>query len=329
MQRPVMLSRAYESFGSGILQLANLAQRRAVRARLKRHVDRRGRVTPYLECGAARAGTVVWLHGFSDEPGTFLRTAQRLVGRYRVVAPAMPGFGEGWNDPSERHTFEAYATWLGEFVDDLGAERFHLMGNSLGGATAIGIAASHREGRLASLVVVNSGGLDVVGVRSVNDEMREGHNLFAVRDHSGYERFLKRIFARPPFIPGPVRASLASKLRASASWYERIVADMIESRQLQIAEGVASIVDLQRIRVPTLVVWGDRDSLFPVAHADHFVRAIPGAKLEILEGVGHCPHLESPARLADVFVRFAASLDDRAAEARTPSVASASALPGV
>lgn len=320
-----MLSRAYESFGAGILHLANLAQRRAVRARLKYHKDSRGRVTPYFECGIAKAGTLIWLHGFSDEPGTFLRTAQPLIGKYRIIAPAMPGFGEGWNDPNERHTFEAYAAWLGEFVDDLGGERFHLMGNSLGGATAIGIAASHRAGRLASLVVVNSGGLDVAGVRSVNDEMREGHNLFAVRDHDGYNRFLKRIFARPPFIPGPVRACLASKLRASASWYERLVADMIESRQTKIAEGVASNVDLANIQVPTLVVWGDRDTLFPVAHAEHFARTIPGAKLEILEGVGHCPHLESPARLADVFVRFAASLDAQAHLVRTPSTARAQA----
>src|SRR4051812_29859402 len=137
-----MLSRVEESIGAGILHLVQLAGRRAVRARLKQHRDTRGRVTPYLECGEAKSGTVVWLHGFNDQPDSFLPTAARLAGRYRVVIPAMPGFGKGWKDPAERHTLDAYASWLGEFVREVGGERVHLIGNSLGGSTAIAIAAA-------------------------------------------------------------------------------------------------------------------------------------------------------------------------------------------
>jgi pimeloyl-ACP methyl ester carboxylesterase len=236
-----------------------------------------------------------------------LRTAARLIGRYRVVAPAMPGFGDGWVDPTEHHTLEAYGVWLREVVGDLGGERYHLMGNSLGGATAIAIAASEGPGRVASLVAVNSGGLDLAGVRSVNDEMRDGQNLFAVRDHEGFERFLRRVFARRPYIPRPVRARLAAELRRSANWYERLVADMLETK-VHTSAVSASATDLARIRVPTLVVWGDRDTLFPLSHGEHLARAIPDAKLAVLQGVGHCPHLESPKRLAEAFTRFASAL---------------------
>jgi pimeloyl-ACP methyl ester carboxylesterase len=289
----------YEAFGGWLLKAAKSAQRRAVRAQIKQHRDKRGRLTPYLECGQAVApvGTIVWLHGFSDEPDSFMQAARHLARRYRIVAPALPGFG-GWVDQNERHTLEAYAEWLGEIVHDLGGERFHLMGNSLGGSSAIAIAAADRGAHVASLVPVNSAGLDIHGVRSVNDEMREGHNLFAVHDRAGYDGFLKRIFAQPPFIPGPVRAKLAAQLRGSAQWYDRIVADMLESARLDAGEGVMSMVDLATISVPTLVVWGDRDTLFPLAHAQHLARAIPNVKLEVLEGVGHCPHIESPVRLA-------------------------------
>lgn len=300
-----MLSGAYEAFGGWLLDAARGAQRRAVRAQLKQHRDKRGRVTPYLECGKAVSpvGTIVWLHGFSDEPDSFMQAARGLADRYRIVAPALPGFG-GWVDRNERHTLEAYAAWLAEVVHDLGGERFHLLGNSLGGATALAIAAADRGAHVASLVPVNSGGLDIAGVRSVNDEMREGHNLFAVHDRAGYDGFLKRIFAKPPFVPGAVRAKLTSRLSGSAQWYDRIVADLLESERLDAGEGVMSAVDLPSINVPTLVVWGDRDTLFPLAHARHLARVIPHVKLEVLEGVGHCPHIESPARLASAVKHF-------------------------
>ncbi|HEX4341266.1 MAG TPA: alpha/beta hydrolase [Polyangiaceae bacterium] len=296
-----------ESLGAGILRLVQVAQRRAVRARVGRHTDARGRVTPYLECGEARDGTIVWLHGFNDEPDSFLRTAARLMRRYRVVAPAMPGFGEGWVDPTEKHTLQAYGTWMREVVRDLGGNRYHLMGNSLGGTAAIAVAAAEGPERVVSLVAVNSGGIDLTGVRSVNDEMRDGQNLFAVRDREGFERFLGRVFERQPYIPRPVRVRLAAELRRSANWYERLVADMLQSEVRASTTG-GSFTELEAIRVPTLVVWGDRDSLFPLSHGQHLARSIPGAKLVVLEGVGHCPHLETPKRLADEFARFASSL---------------------
>lgn len=302
-----MLSRVEESIGAGILRLFRLAQRRSVRAQLRWHRDSRGRRTPYLECGEAKQGTVVWLHGFNDLPESFLPTAARLIRRYRVVIPAMPGFGDGWMDPGERHTLDAYGSWLGDVVRELGGSRFHLMGNSLGGATALAIAAAEGPGRIASLVAVNSGGLDLAGVRSVNDEMRDGRNLFAVRDRAAFEQFLQRIFARRPYMPRPVTARLAAELRRSADWYDRLVADMLLTK-LHTSAISASVADFATIRVPTLIVWGDRDTLFPLSHGEHLARVIPGAKLAVLEGVGHCPHLETPGRLAEAFTRFASAL---------------------
>ena len=302
-----MLSRLEESVGAGILRLVQVAQRRAVRARLQEHTDRQGRVTPFLECGTARDGTIVWLHGFNDEPDSFLRTAMHLVHRYRIVAPAMPGFGSGWKKADERHTFGAYASWLRDVVRDIGGARIHLMGNSLGGATAIGVAALEGPGLIASLVPVNSGGLDVRGVHSVNDEMRRGQNLFAISDHAGFDRFIERIFVRPPYIPRPVRTRLSAELQRQSRWYERLVSDMLESELVE-SETFASTTDLSRMGVPTLVVWGDRDSLFPLSHGEHLARTIPGAKLAVLPGIGHCPHLESPRRLAEAFLHFASGL---------------------
>ena len=311
-----MRARIESHIGAGIIRLSQQAQRRAVRAKLKRHRSADGRITPYLECGpalppgranetgASRAPTLVWLHGFADNPDSFMRAAAPLVDRFRIVVPALPGFGNGWVDPREQHTFAAYASWTAEVLADIGGARYHLMGNSLGGAIAAEIAAHDRSERVASLVLVNGAGVDVPGVRSVTDEQREGENLFIVRDAAGYDRFLTRIFARPPSLPRPVRVHLANELRRSADWYERLMLDLHTSTMAGNIDGVLSNVDLGSIRVPTLVVWGDRDSLFPMQHAEHLRRSISSAKLEVLEGVGHCPHIESPTKLAAAIGRF-------------------------
>lgn len=299
-----MRERIEGHLGAGILHLAEQAQRRAVRAKLKRHHAASGRVTPYLECGPTHAPTVVWLHGFADKPDSFMRAAAEFKGRLRVVAPALPGFGDGWFDPRERHTFAAYASWISEVLSEIGGPSYHLMGNSLGAAIAAEIAANDKSGRVSSLVLVDGAGIEVPGVRSVTDEQREGENLFIVRDASGYEQFLTRIFARPPWLPRPVRVHLADQLRRSADWYERLMLDLHTSTMAGNIDGVLSNVDLASIRVPTLVVWGERDTLFPVLHGEHVVRSIPGAKLEVLDGVGHCPHLESPVKLAAAIERF-------------------------
>jgi pimeloyl-ACP methyl ester carboxylesterase len=62
-------------------------------------------------------------------------------------------------------------------------------------------------------------------------------------------------------------------------------------------------------RVPTLIVWGDRDGVIPVEHAHDAHELIEGSRLEILEGVGHFPHVEAPERFVDVLLDFLASTE--------------------
>jgi pimeloyl-ACP methyl ester carboxylesterase len=58
------------------------------------------------------------------------------------------------------------------------------------------------------------------------------------------------------------------------------------------------------IRVPTLVVWGDDDKIIPVECGRLYAGAIPGARLEVIEGCGHWPHYEKPAELAEIVSKF-------------------------
>ena len=285
------------------------SQRKKLGVRVETHRDAKGRETPYLVLGEDREGTLVFLHGFGDRIDNFLVTARHLADRYRILVPAMPGFGDGWLDPEELHTAEAYGRWLGDVVADIAPPRFHLMGNSLGGATALLLAERMPE-RLESLVLVDCAGINPGGVRSAYDEAIEGHNLFEVRSHADYRRFQGRVMAKPMKLPPLVDAHLFEETRKKADWYARVWSDLGSVESGSFDGSKTSLVALHGITVPTLVVWGELDSLFPVAMGEHVAAGVPGAKLVVFEGIGHCPHLECPAELARTFDEFARGLRD-------------------
>jgi pimeloyl-ACP methyl ester carboxylesterase len=66
--------------------------------------------------------------------------------------------------------------------------------------------------------------------------------------------------------------------------------------------------------VPTLIVWGDQDPIIPVAHAHAAHETIAGSRLEIIEGVGHFPHVEAPERFVEVLEEFLATTDPAPAD---------------
>jgi pimeloyl-ACP methyl ester carboxylesterase len=288
------------ALGAYLLRGMSRSVRFALGATVEVYRDEHGRETPCLIGGKARLGTLVFLHGFADRADSFLITALLLRRDFRVIVPAVPGFAEGWVDERERYSFAAYARWLGDVVERVAPARFHLMGNSLGGASALGIATRMPD-RLASLTLCDTAGVRPSGVTSLYDEVEAGRNLFEVRTRAEYRKFLRRVFAKRPLLPRPVVEHLYMEQRRNADWYARITADLHHEAPFRHER---AIVDLTKIRIPTLVVWGERDSLFPVAIGEHTANSIPGAKLQVLRGVGHVPHLEAPSALARAFTQF-------------------------
>jgi pimeloyl-ACP methyl ester carboxylesterase len=63
---------------------------------------------------------------------------------------------------------------------------------------------------------------------------------------------------------------------------------------------------LRNVKVPTLLVWGDKDRIVPQSAADRYLAALPNAKLEVIRDCGHCVDLEQPGRLAELVTPFIA-----------------------
>lgn len=295
-------------------------------ARRRFHHDARGRRTPYLEMGRDVDGTLVFLHGFSDRPEHFLATAGLLKDRYRILAPALPAFGDGFVDRTAHHDFHAWGEWISDTLRAIAPRRFHLMGNSLGGSTALGVATRMPE-RLESLVLVDTAGVKPKHVSCVFDGYGEGPNPFEVRTPEDFDRFMGRISNKPNPALRAFGGALYEEALGNADWYVRLGRELGSAVKAFHSVGEDSFVDLAAIEVPTLVVWGDEDSLFPTAIGEHIASTIPNARLEVLRGVGHCPHLEAPKPLARAFTTFADELRGRPATRASSSSRAGSQAP--
>ncbi len=228
-----------------------------------------------------RAGSgcpVLFLHGGGGAP-SWLPFMARLAAKFDLIVPEHPGFGQS-DTPAWLDTVADLANFYLDFLDALDLDRVHLVGHSLGGWIAADLAVRDRA-RLASLVLVGSAGIQVVGVEQVdtflsNDEQR-------VRDLFHDQALADEAIARAR----PEAEDVVLKNRAITArlvWQPRSYDPQLQKW-------------LHRIDVPTLLIWGEHDRLFPKEHAFAYERLIAGSRAVIIADCGHLPHVEK----ADAF----------------------------
>jgi pimeloyl-ACP methyl ester carboxylesterase len=252
--------------------------------------------------------TVVFLHG---QPGTSvdsLRLRRALPPSLRVVAPDRPGYG---TNPAEATGFFGNADFALRLLDDLGVDSATFVGHSWGGGIALRIAQQHPE-RVDALVLAAS-----VGPGCLNwvDRVLAAPVLGEALTAPSF--VLGAPLARPRFrrlvgldaVDADERARAERSLQAGAArstWRSFIV----EQRALY-SELPAIEAALGTVTAPTTVVAGSRDHFVPTSTARALARGIPGARLDLIDGVGHVLQLRAPAALARVVI-------DTVARARTP-----------
>jgi pimeloyl-ACP methyl ester carboxylesterase len=221
-----------------------------------------------------RGEVVLFLHGAGGFP-PWLPFFEQVAARYELLIPEHPGFGKSDN-PSWIRSIADLAMYYLDFLDELGVAKVHLIGHSLGGWTAAELAVRN-TGRLASLTLLAPAGIRVKGLPCGDNFIwgaEEGErNLF--HDPS----FADAAHARTP-TEEDADIELASRFMAAKfGWEPRWFNPSLERW-------------LHRIKVPTLVVWGEQDKLFPSAYANVWRERVPNARVEIVSQCGHRPHIE-------------------------------------
>ncbi len=225
-----------------------------------------------------RAGAgdpLVYLHGASG--AAWLPFLQQLADKFDVIAPEHPGFGES-DTPAWLDNIHDVAYFYLDLLEELKLEGVHLVGNSLGGFIAAELAVRNTQ-RLGSLTLAGSAGLHVPGVRQLDS--------FLVTD----EQRLRQFFYDPKRAEAMIARVLDPNNEDTALRNQTTVAKLVwqpRSHDPNLHKW------LHRIDVPTLLIWGDTDRMFPKEHAQAFQQAIPGAKLAMIPQCGHVPQIEKP-----------------------------------
>jgi 4,5:9,10-diseco-3-hydroxy-5,9,17-trioxoandrosta-1(10),2-diene-4-oate hydrolase len=239
---------------------------------------------------------VVLLHG--GGPGAsawsnFGRNLPVFGERFHTLMPDQPGFGQSAAPPVEGNYFTFSARALASLLDALEIEKVHLVGNSLGGGTAVRFALNYPE-RAGKLALMGPGGLSL--------------NVFAPDPTEGVSRLTA--FAAPP---GPSKEKMAAFLRTLVFNQKLITDELVEERYKNAStpEAIAAMVSLgmsfydpataedgmlwrevHRLRNEVLLIWGREDRVNPLDGALVPLKQIRKAQLHVFSGCGHWAQLE-------------------------------------
>ena len=274
-----------------------------------RFVELDGLRLRYREYGTAAAGrpALLLIHGFGNSLQSFRELAPRLAACCHVVAIDMPGYG--LSDKPAAHDYHngPQAAVLVRAAARLGMREVVYVGHSLGGAVAL--QAVVQDPGAAGLVLLNPGiittGVPKIVQITLPPLPRMSARLFASREFRG--NFLRKSYLDPAIVTDQVIDDVMLGARTD-DWYPGVTSLMgqyVEGEEIALAP---------RVRVPTLIPWGDADRNKPRSEADELRRMLPEATLVRFPRAGHYVHEEAAEGVA------------RAIEAWLPSIRKASAI---
>jgi pimeloyl-ACP methyl ester carboxylesterase len=233
-----------------------------------------GHDVAYRQAGSGPV--LVMIHGIAGSSGTWVPVMPLLAEHYTVIAPDLLGHGESAK-PRGDYSLGAYASGIRDLLGVLGHERATIVGHSLGGGIAMQFAYQFPQ-MAERLVLVGSGGLG-----------KEVSPL--LRALSVFGRFGLRA---DPFLGEVWNAwTRLTDVRAQRAFIHTIRAVIDVAGQRVSARDRLYLAN----EVPTMIVWGDRDQVIPVAHAHIAHELMPGSRLELVEGAGHFLPIERPELL--------------------------------
>lgn len=248
----------------------------------------------YLSAGSGRP--VILLHALGEDSSQWLAVLRALAPHYRLFALDLPGLAGMGRPP--RYTSEWFASFLAAFIEDVTSGEVALVGNSFGGLVALKLALSQRE-CVAALGLVASIGLGVEVSPLLQLPTLPGvGEMGALWTNNPLGR-AQLLVARSALVFGDPRRVPAAWLAQQANLVRRpgFVAGVLAALRAEVdLYGQRDVVvdELPRLDVPTLVVWGDRDQVVPIAHGQRAAARLPQGSLDVLPGCGHLPPVEQP-----------------------------------
>jgi non-heme chloroperoxidase len=252
-----------------------------------------GVVLHYVVQGDPKGAVVVLVHGIGDSWHSWELVLPHIPKTFRTYAVTLRGHGLSDHPPSG-YSRADFGADVGGFLAGLDLQNVCLVGHSLGSFAAQEAATGKEARRVGRLVLVGSspGGPRDPAVVS------EVRSLFAsIKDP------IDPVLARDFQISTTVRPLPPAFLETMIGEMQKAPARVWN----EVASGFATPgpgVPLEKIRVPTLLVWGDKDAMMTRADQDALLAAVRGSRLVVYPGTGHAPHWEEPEKFATDLVAF-------------------------
>jgi pimeloyl-ACP methyl ester carboxylesterase len=270
--------------------------------------DWKGLEIHYTEHGAGEE-TILMVHGFGGSHKNFESLAEILKTDYRVIAIDIPAFGlsEVPNlDLANNDLFPLYQSFVKDAFKSLNIEKYHLIGNSLGGWISWDLAAK-QDTNLLSLTLLNSAGYGMDKVKEkVSGWMTGPASKFIFKNGVPYQfsqvNAERCLWDDTKLNEDKVRQNyyMLNK-EGTFPWMMK----MVMSTQLPDTNAI------RNISCPTLIIWGDHDEVVSVDNAARFEEDIAGSVKIIYKNCGHIPQVEYPDRVAEDWLSFVMNLKNR------------------
>ena len=249
------------------------------------------------EADNADAPTVVMIHGFTGSKENWYPLAARLRGRYRIVIPDLPGWGDSERIKGTDYGFVAQAERVSDFIRQVARQpgsEVVLLGHSMGGGIVALTAADHPD------EVARVGLFDAAGVRFKDNQfgldVLAGKNPFGVEDDASLKRYIDTVFHvedAKPAIPWPASRALIGWRKQQAQ-FEQEVLDRIGRSEERFLPGEAAA----GIDQPALLLWCRQDAVIDYSAMDLYAMKMPQATKVLLDGCGHMSIIEKPDDVA-------------------------------
>lgn len=249
----------------------------------------------YAERGEPQGRAVIMLHGYSDSWFSFSRILPLLPASLHVYALDQRGHGRS-SQPDSGYAMSDLGADVAAFMDARDIESAVLVGHSMG-TLAAQQAALRLAGRVDGLVLM-AGGPDVSRLPDLDafvatiDSLQDPVPAEFVR---GFQESTVHQPVPAEFMNGVV----AESSRLTAAVWKQLARGML---------GTKPATALTSRRIPSLLLWGDRDAYFHRDAQDALLELLPGAALKVYAGTGHAPHWEQPDRIAADIAAFITGL---------------------
>jgi pimeloyl-ACP methyl ester carboxylesterase len=237
-----------------------------------------------------RTHTSLLFHG-GGGPATVIALGDHLAESSTLVAPTHPGW-EGTERQPSLDSVAALAEHYSRYLESEDLRDVVVVGSSIGGWIAAETALRDSAHRIVGLVLINSGGVDVAGQPITNVSAMSPAELAAVSFHDA---------SKLPPRPAPTAQALAI-IAGNAAALDAYAGDPYMYDPTLLSR-------LPAIDIPTLVIWGESDRVFPVGYGRAFAAAIPDALFELIPEAGHLPWIEQPAPVFAAIDEFMRSID--------------------